>query len=218
MRAYELRKELKLELADFKEILEKLNIKIKYQTKNLTKEECEKINDFLNPAIKIEDTIKEKFSQLQTLKDFVEILNILGKNEHGRNHKIIKAKQLTYYAYHCKDKYDIFEIPKKSGGTRKIYAPKKALKNILRSLNIALHIHYKKNISAHGFLKNRSVATNAKKTYREKLCPKYRSRKLFSKYSSSKNMETYTKIAFKFKSKFGKFGSKFGLFSARRYN
>lgn len=163
MRAYELRKELKLELADFKEILEKLNIKIKYQTKNLTKEECEKINDFLNPAIKIEDTIKEKFSQLQTLKDFVEILNILGKNEHGRNHKIIKAKQLTYYAYHCKDKYDIFEIPKKSGGTRKIYAPKKALKNILRLLNIALHIHYKKNISAHGFLKNRSVATNAKK-------------------------------------------------------
>ena len=57
--------------------------------------------------------------------------------------------------------YRQFEIPKKSGGTRKIIAPGGDLKNIQRMLSILLSFAVTPDSHAHGFIRERSVITNA---------------------------------------------------------
>ena len=77
----------------------------------------------------------------------------------------ITTKQLSYWAYnrpvstHCH--YYTFEIPKKSGGKRKIAAPKSELKKLQ---NWVLHNILDKiphNEEVHGFVKQKSIVTNA---------------------------------------------------------
>lgn len=73
---------------------------------------------------------------------------------------------LRYLAYHRKvsktSHYHTFEIPKKSGGKRKISAPKKKLKNlqswILQTILAPIPI----DEAAHGFVQARSIVTNAR--------------------------------------------------------
>lgn len=59
-------------------------------------------------------------------------------------------------------KYSEFEIPKKAGGSRLIKAPCKRLKAIQRMLAEAFSEVYSPRPSAHGFLKDRSIVTNAR--------------------------------------------------------
>lgn len=89
----------------------------------------------------------------------------------------IPKKKLTYILYKndINSLYHSFEIPKKSGGTRKIYAPNKDLKNIQKKLEQALSTHQKfilnkHNINStisHAFEKDKSIFTNAQ-THRNK--------------------------------------------------
>ncbi|MEH7553392.1 retron Ec67 family RNA-directed DNA polymerase/endonuclease [Bacillus altitudinis] len=80
----------------------------------------------------------------------------------------VPRKQLSYQLYvkGINNLYTSFEITKKNGGVRKIYAPSEELKGIQRKLEKALFNFMrdkwkKKNIS-HGFEKNKSIITNAK--------------------------------------------------------
>ncbi|MCQ2117637.1 MAG: reverse transcriptase family protein [Bacteroidales bacterium] len=57
--------------------------------------------------------------------------------------------------------YHQFEIPKKSGGTRKIIAPTGNLKDIQRTLAVLLSFAVAPDTHAHGFIRKRSVITNA---------------------------------------------------------
>jgi RNA-directed DNA polymerase len=57
--------------------------------------------------------------------------------------------------------YVTFAIPKRSGGERLIHAPKRRLKAVLRTLNRQLVSKLPKSEQAHGFVKGRSIATNA---------------------------------------------------------
>ncbi len=57
--------------------------------------------------------------------------------------------------------YKEFEIPKKSGGTRKILAPSGELKQLMSVLNFILNAIYTPTDSAMGFVCERSVLTNA---------------------------------------------------------
>ena len=57
--------------------------------------------------------------------------------------------------------YKEFEIPKKSGGVRRITAPTGKLKGILKCLSQILESYYEPHESAHGFIPGRSVASNA---------------------------------------------------------
>ena len=57
--------------------------------------------------------------------------------------------------------YHQFEIPKKSGGTRKIIAPTGDLKDIQRTLAVLLSDAVMPDTHAHGFIRERSVITNA---------------------------------------------------------
>src|SRR5262249_56734363 len=57
--------------------------------------------------------------------------------------------------------YVTFAIPKRSGGERLIHAPKRRLKSVLRALDRQLVSKLPKSGHAHGFVKRRSIATNA---------------------------------------------------------
>ena len=84
----------------------------------------------------------------------------------------IPRKKLSYILYikGVDDLYTSFEIPKKSGGFRHIYAPQKDLKVIQRKLAEALYncqkeIWNKCNVNpniSHAFQKEKSFITNAK--------------------------------------------------------
>ena len=54
-----------------------------------------------------------------------------------------------------------FEIPKRTGGKRKLIAPDEQLKWIQRRLVWLIFLHYKPEHNAHGFVKDRSIVTNA---------------------------------------------------------
>jgi RNA-directed DNA polymerase len=57
--------------------------------------------------------------------------------------------------------YIIFAIPKRSGGERLIHAPKRRLKEVLRKLDRLLVRKLPKSEHAHGFVRGRSIASNA---------------------------------------------------------
>jgi len=97
------------------------------------------------------------FNELQNRKDFANKINIPLRN-------------LTYMLYKVgvDNLYEAFEIPKKSGGVRKINAPSKQLKDIQKKIalqleNYALSLEsYTNNKVAHGFVKGRDIFSNAK--------------------------------------------------------
>lgn len=58
-------------------------------------------------------------------------------------------------------RYRAFEIPKKSGGSRKIEAPVLPLKTLQRIILLFLEKIYEAPAEVHGFVKDRSIITNA---------------------------------------------------------
>ena len=68
---------------------------------------------------------------------------------------------LNYYAYGTGKKYKHFLINKKSGGYRQISAPIGGLNNIQKKLSRELETIYKPHAAAQGFIKTRSILTNA---------------------------------------------------------
>lgn len=94
--------------------------------------------------------IVEKFLQIKTLSDLADILEC-------------KLNTLIYY---CKYKqsskcYTSFLLKKKNGGERLIVAPNKQLKYIQKRLSDILYDIYSPKKIATGFIKERSIATNA---------------------------------------------------------
>jgi len=139
-------------------------VKLPFKIRTKTLDVKNKVSEFQNGKITIDvnNKIRELFQKIKTTKDLLDLVNAVNKYIYGKKHTNFKMKQFTYYAYHSIDKYTIFNIPKKSGGTREIYAPKKGLKNILNILNVLFQSTYKPHMSSHGFTRHRSVATNAK--------------------------------------------------------
>lgn len=100
----------------------------------------------------------KKLKEISTLIEFATLLGI-------------KPKGLSYILYVVEEgsKYSEFEIPKKSGGIRKIQAPIPQLKKVQSRLSKLLFhcyaeidkkLQFKHNLS-HGFTKNCSILTNA---------------------------------------------------------
>ncbi len=78
----------------------------------------------------------------------------------------IEYNTLRYLVYHRDvitfDNYYRFDIPKKSGGTRHIAAPKTQLKTAQRQILEQILQNVEISGQAHGFIKSRSVLTSAK--------------------------------------------------------
>lgn len=60
------------------------------------------------------------------------------------------------------DLYKTFDVPKKTGGVRTILAPRGDLKYVQQRLNEVLHIVYASKASVHGFVRGKSIVTNAR--------------------------------------------------------
>ncbi|MFZ5440017.1 MAG: reverse transcriptase family protein [Myxococcota bacterium] len=77
----------------------------------------------------------------------------------------LTVKQLRHFSIHRTREraphYLAFAIPKRSGGERVIHAPKKRLKRVLRTVHALLVSKLPVHDAAHGFVKGRSVKTNA---------------------------------------------------------
>jgi hypothetical protein len=77
----------------------------------------------------------------------------------------IPVGQLRHFSQHRQREtvphYVTFAIPKRSGGERLIHAPKRRLKAVLRTLDRLLVSKLPKSEHAHGFVKGRSIASNA---------------------------------------------------------
>lgn len=72
-------------------------------------------------------------------------------------------KYLIYYLYRLDKsrRYLSFDIPKKTGGTRKIKSPASHLKTIQKRLKALLEEVYRHKVAAHGFIKGKSIISNA---------------------------------------------------------
>ncbi len=97
------------------------------------------------------EKLKEKFLGLKTPEELAHLLNIT-------------PQKLTYHLYvvNPETRYKTFTIPKKSGGERVISTPITALKIIQWKLNQVLTAVYDVKPSAHGFVPNKNIVTNAK--------------------------------------------------------
>ncbi|MCW2453356.1 UNVERIFIED_ORG: retron-type reverse transcriptase/5S rRNA maturation endonuclease (ribonuclease M5) [Rahnella aquatilis] len=99
-----------------------------------------------------------KLAEMSSLKTLNDVANLLG----------CEPKNLAYSLYFAKNKYKSFEIFKKNGGVRIINAPNDKLKSLqkilARYLSECLEEIYKKhggNKIAHGFVKGKTIITNA---------------------------------------------------------
>lgn len=112
--------------------------------------------------------ILEILSMLQngkTIDDLVEILNLVVKFQNKTDktdYKLFPNKKTKFYYANINKRYINFEIPKKTGGKRKITSPDNYLKKIQRRIDLILRLFFKPKPAAHGFLTNRSIVTNAK--------------------------------------------------------
>lgn len=110
---------------------------------------------------KVQKEIASAFQKMKTTDDFVELINQVNNAVHTSTNPL-KIQHLNYHAFHNEKKYKTFTIPKKTGGSREITAPSKALKHVQTPINIILQCVYSPSKVAHGFVQNRSVVSNAK--------------------------------------------------------
>ncbi|MFS0555052.1 reverse transcriptase domain-containing protein [Brevibacillus sp. 179-C9.3 HS] len=111
-----------------------------------------------SPTLKASNAqLVKSLRSLQTFDDVANMLEITPKHLHY----ILFKKKASHY-------YRSFNIPKKNGGSRKICAPGKPLKILQEKLNKIFSLDYKPDVSAHGFINNRGILTNATKHLRKK--------------------------------------------------
>jgi len=96
------------------------------------------------------EELATKFLVLQTGQDVADFFEI----SYG---------QLLYLLYKKTDKqkYYSFEIPKKSGGFRQISKPTKGIDILQKKLSPILEYFYRVKAPVHGFVKGKSIVTNA---------------------------------------------------------
>jgi retron-type reverse transcriptase len=112
--------------------------------------------------------IQTAIATMQTKQDLLDVLNKIKQHEAlelgVKDQLPISLRQLNYYKNpnNTRGRFISFTIPKKSGADRKITAPKaQSYKWILRCLNHLFVSIYTPSDYAMGFIKERSVVTNA---------------------------------------------------------
>lgn len=108
--------------------------------------------------------IIEKAHGLKTKVDLLNLLNKLKREDMGKDCPKFTLNQINFYCnpnHNPKKRYKDFTIPKKSGGVRKISAPRGSLKQILSYLNVIFQAMYEPTVAAMGFVPGRSIVDNA---------------------------------------------------------
>jgi RNA-directed DNA polymerase len=107
----------------------------------------------------------EKFANLQTEDDLVNILNEASEELYGSTAYKFTLSQIRFHSNSNLNpkRYKVFHIAKKSGGMRQIHSPNNTLKEILTSLNLIFRELYSPHRNAFGFVAHKSIVDNAKK-------------------------------------------------------
>jgi len=124
-----------------------LNIELKrwkafYKEKGIDKEVYQKILDYVKPLLQ---------QDLPVIFDYIHLAGLLGLNPEFIT-RIINSSESFYRE---------FEIPKRSGGKRKIISPYDSLKYVQRWILENILCKVKVSGCAHGFVSQRSIVTNA---------------------------------------------------------
>lgn len=114
--------------------------------------------------------IAERAAQMKTRADLLLLLNDIRHDELaevGREEDYRPFTQTKFNFYinpnHTKGRYREFYIPKRSGGRRRISAPRTGTyKHMLHALNLLLSAVYTPSAHAMGFAPGRSIVTGAK--------------------------------------------------------
>src|SRR5215204_5640078 len=95
--------------------------------------------------------IRDEFQKLANRDDVTKLLEL-------------SIKQLNFHLYVLPPakKYTVFDVSKKSGGTRQISAPISPVKIIQNKLKQVLDLVYRPKPSTHGFITERSIVSNAR--------------------------------------------------------
>ncbi len=96
------------------------------------------------------DEILDRFDTLYGREDVADLLEI---SDSHLVHILFRSVSRRAYRF--------FSIPKKSGGTRLIAAPPPSLQILQSKLNYVFQEVYRRKRAAHGFVRSRSVLTNA---------------------------------------------------------
>ncbi|HEC9537090.1 TPA: TIR domain-containing protein [Salmonella enterica subsp. enterica serovar Poona] len=80
----------------------------------------------------------------------------------------VPVGQLLFILYNKKDNYRTFEIKKKNGKSRIINAPQGGLSILQEKLKPIIEYFYRPKKPAHGFIKDKSILTNAEKHTKKK--------------------------------------------------
>ncbi len=107
---------------------------------------------------------------MQTSEDLLDLLNFSKSIIYGEKVIPFKLKDITFYCNPTRTidhkwkffhQYQEFTIAKRSGGSRTIYAPKKGLKAVQRSIAFVFQSIFEPHKSTMGFTKERSIVNNA---------------------------------------------------------
>lgn len=111
----------------------------------------------LKPLLQESDEILIK--KFKELNSFASVANILEVSEHELYLMLFQYKHNNYV--------EVF-IPKKNGTKRKIFVPNNNLSILQKKLKYILELKFVAHNSAHGFVKNKSIITNAQQHVNKK--------------------------------------------------
>ncbi|WP_053004310.1 reverse transcriptase family protein [Flavobacterium sp. ABG] len=107
--------------------------------------------------------IKESFEKMRDKSDLVALLNYIKPILYGEKTYLFTVHDLNYHINNKNDnRYEKFEIRKKSGKSRVIHSPNNVLKSFQKCLNLVFQTVYKFHSSATGFIGGKSIVDNAK--------------------------------------------------------
>lgn len=110
-----------------------------------------------------EQEIRDRILRAKGLKDIISLVDEMGIEDMGNQYRSMSVSQ--WYAYvnlGRYSKYNIFEIPKKTGGTRLISSPKSpSYLQALKYINKILLCFYKAPSCTNGFVPGKSIVSNA---------------------------------------------------------
>lgn len=108
--------------------------------------------------------IKNAFAEMQSKRDFLDLLNYAKPILFGEKTVPFSLKQLTFYVNpkRSTSAYKKFYIKKKSGTLRTIYAPTNGLKAIQKTIAFVLQCVFEPHKAANGFVWDKSIVNNAK--------------------------------------------------------
>lgn len=98
-----------------------------------------------------ESELKKKFFSLKKPEDIANLLEL----------KSLAYLNFVIFVTPPAHRYAVSKLPKKHGGFRIIHEPNPKLKIIQKKLSRVLQVVYRPKFSVHGFVKNKSIVTNA---------------------------------------------------------